>query len=156
MPLNPIILALGIALGCGQTVRMPSDSATGLPATPTVAVSVDSTSLSPGGRLRITVKVTNSSDAPLRLEFSTGCQTDFELLDAQGAVVGESGQMCTEALTRRVLAPRESFTDTHIWVRGLRGSPQPPPGSTSVGIRGVLLATGVRAAASNTVTVALR
>ena len=106
----------------------------------TVRVAVDPATVAPDGRLTITVTATNATNAPRTLEFSSGCTTDYELLDATGAVVTESGQMCTQALTQQTLAPGASLEGTHVLVRGMRGMPALPAGAYQV--RGVLLTMG--------------
>ena len=127
-----------------------SRSASGL----TVAVATDQRSVAPAGRLRIQVTVTNRGSAPIDLKFTSGCQTDYELLDAEGKVIGSSMQMCTQSLGNRTLAPGASFTDTHVWIRGMAGMPQPPAGS-SMRVRGILLADGAETRSEETATVTL-
>lgn len=158
--LSSIVVAT--IVGCSQASQMPSDSGIASSAAAArdqvvrVEVAVDSASIAAKGRLAVTVKVTNAGTVPLALSFSSGCRTDYELLDANGAVIGRSGMMCTEATSEQSLAPGASFTDTHIWVRGLRGMPQPAAGSTNMRLRAVLLATNVgNVAPSNTVSVTL-
>lgn len=157
------LAALGLALGCGQAAHLPSDSnltstraAAAAIARPIVTVSTDSGAVGPGGHLAISVKVVNSGSTPIVLQFNSGCQTDFEILSADGARMGRSGMMCTEALTQRALDPGASFTNTHIWVRGMRGVPQPPERATAFRIRGVLLAASGEILSSNTTTVELK
>ena len=118
-----------------------------------VEVAADPSSVPLRGRLRITVTVTNKSRAPVSLEFSSGCQTDYELLDASGALLGASGEMCTQATGRRTLAPGESFSDSHTWIRGLPGMPQ--ASGTRMLVRGVLLAVGKEIRSESTVRVEL-
>lgn len=105
-----------------------------------VTVTAEPSSVPAGGRLRITVIARNTSSAAIALEFTSGCQTDYELLDAAGTLVGASGEMCTQATTRRTLAAGESFNDVHVWIRGLAGMPQVP--GSELQVRGMLLATG--------------
>jgi Intracellular proteinase inhibitor len=157
------LVTLAVALGCGQAAHVPSDSTSSSTsvAAPTaeaasVTIATDSSSVGPGSHLAVSVKVVNTGRTPLVLHFSSGCQTDFEIQDAQGNPIGRSGMMCTEALTQRALEPGASFTNTHIWVRGMRGVPQAPAGAEAVRIRGVLLATSGEIVSRNTVSVALR
>jgi hypothetical protein len=121
----------------------------------TVEVSTDQTTVDPAGRLTVKVTATNTGKTPASLSFSSGCQTDYELLDASGVVIAQSFQMCTQSLTRRTLAPGASFTDTHVWIRNMAGQPKLPAGSV-VRIRGVLLTQGAGQRSRNTVAVTLQ
>ena len=121
-----------------------------------VTIETDSLSVGPGSHLAVSVKVVNTGRTPIVLYFSSGCQTDYEIQDAQGTRIGRSGMMCTEALTQRALEPGASFTNTHIWVRGMRGVPQPPAGAETMRIRGVLLGTSGEVISTNAVVVALK
>ena len=103
-------------------------------------VAVDPSLVDADGRLRITVTATNTTSAARTLRFSSGCTTDYELLDASDAVVGESGQMCAQALTQETLGAGESLTRTHVLVRGMRG--MPPTAAGVYRVRGVLLTMG--------------
>ena len=102
-----------------------------------VRVAVDPSVVPADGSMRITVTATNATSAARTLQFSSGCTTDYELLDPGGAVVAESGQMCTQALTQETLAPGQALTGTHVLARGVRGMPPTSPGTYRV--RGVLL-----------------
>ena len=104
----------------------------------TVTAVTDRSSVAAGQTLRITVTVTNRSVASRTLRFSSGCQTDYEFLDARGEVAATSRQMCLQALTQRTLEPGESFSDAHTWSRGSIDSPQLAPGDYQ--LRAVLLA----------------
>lgn len=154
-------LALVIASGCGGSqpgpVDAPSSGAevTETPSALTIDVSADQTTVGPAGRLTVKVTVTNAGKTPANLSFSTGCQTDYELLDPSGAVIAQSFQMCTESLTQRTLAPGASFTDSHVWIRTMAGQPKLPAGSV-VRFRGILLTRGAEQRSRNTVTVTLQ
>lgn len=160
MWLNVAAVAIAFAAGCSSgspspstPTQQPEGTVTTSPRALTVAVSTDKSSVPAGGRLSIQVKVTNTGSAPVDLQFTSGCQTDYELLDAAGKEIGSSMQMCTQSLTSRALAPGASFTDSHVWIRGMLGMPQPPAGSMRV--RGVLLATGARLKSDPSATVTL-
>ena len=125
-----------VAVGADATAPPPAGAVEGL----TVTVTTDRPSVPAGQRLRITITVRNTGGERRTLDFTSGCTTDYEFLDAEAdRVVASSLQMCTQALGQRTLAAGESFTDTHVWVRGLLGMPELPAGRYRV--RGVLLAT---------------
>jgi hypothetical protein len=154
--------ALVVAASCvGGSQPAPLDSrSSGADVTETssaltVEVSTDQATLGAAGRLTIKVTTTNTGRTSATLHFSSGCQTDYQLLDPSGAVVGESLQMCTQALTQRTLAPGASFTDTHVWIRGMAGQPKLPAGSV-VQVRGILLTQGAEQRSRNTVAVTLQ
>jgi hypothetical protein len=140
------VIALVAVAGCNggahpeATARQPSTTVTSTASPLEVTVSAEPARVPAGGRLRIVVTVRNRSTAPITLEFTSGCQTDYEFVDASGATVASSGQMCTQAMGSRTLAAGESFSDTHVWIRGLAGMPQVP--GTELRVRGVLLASG--------------
>lgn len=152
-----LALALALALGgaCSSTpgsTDMPADS--GTPATPSpppgagaaqpaaglqVTVTLSPDTVREGETLRIAVTVANRGAAARSVEATSACFTDYEILDAGGAVAATSDQMCAAVMSQRTLAAGESFTDSHSWVRGMRGMPVLPPGRYEA--RGVLLAT---------------
>ena len=149
---SPLVLAVAAlatvaACGGGEPVSSSPANEGAPPGSPNVSESpaapivvraaVDPSVVAADGRLRITVTATNTTSAARTLRFSSGCTTDYELLDASGAVVGESGQMCTQALTQETLGAGETLTGTHVLVRGMRGMPPTAPGV--YGVRGVLL-----------------
>jgi hypothetical protein len=61
---------------------------------------------------KLTYKVTNTSSSTKTWSFSSGCQTNTLLFDANGAVVKnfEITRLCIQALTKIVLAPGQSKT----------------------------------------------
>lgn len=130
-----LLVGLSVAAACSTSQVDGSVASAGL----TVTASTDRSTVRPGEQLQITVKVVNDSSSSRTLRFSSGCQTDFEFLDAGGKVVRSSQQLCLQALTQRTLAPGDSFSDVHAWTRGPLDPPQLTPGSYQV--RGVLLAT---------------
>lgn len=104
-----------------------------------VNIETDRTSVAIGETARFTVTVTNNGSSSRTIDFSTTCQTDFEILDAAGNVATTSMQVCGQALTQRTLAAGASFSETHDWRRGALGQPAL---SGSYQVRGVLLRTG--------------
>lgn len=131
-----ILVSLAAVLGCSGAGVDGSVAANDLAVTATT----DRSSVRPGEQLQITVDVTNNASSSRDLRFASGCQTDFEFLDAQGKVVRSSQQMCTQSLTQRTLVAGESFRGIHTWTRGPMDPPQLVPGSYQV--RGVLLTVG--------------
>lgn len=129
------ISLLSLGLGC-STARVGGEVDAGALA---VTMAADRTSVSAGQTLQITMTVTNTSTSSRTLQFSSGCLTDYEFLDAQGKVVGTSLQVCLQALTQKTLPPGASFTDIHTWTRGPLEPTQLAPGNYQ--LRGVLLAT---------------
>ncbi|HEU4631514.1 MAG TPA: BsuPI-related putative proteinase inhibitor [Gemmatimonadaceae bacterium] len=141
-------LATTAALAAACTSHTSSPTAADGSGSPTVdvsqpadvAVRVDASpaAVAPSGSLHIVVTVTNTDDERHVIEASSGCFTDFELLDARGDVVTRSLQLCPAMMASRTLDPGESFSETHVWKRGLRGMPELPAGTYRV--RGILLA----------------
>jgi len=144
-----LLVALLATAACrgAEPVPSPSDDAGAPSGSPNVSESpaapiavrvlLEPSLVPADGALRITVVARNTSNAARTLRFSSGCTTDWELLDTSGAVVAESGQMCTQALREETLGPGESLTGTHLLVRGMRGTAPSMPGTYRV--RGVLL-----------------
>jgi len=149
MRASSLVLALVAAAACrgGEAVSSTpanegappgSPNVTESPAAPIVVrVALEPSVVAADGRLRITVTATNTTSAERTLRFTSGCTTDWELLDASGAVVTTSMQMCAQAMTQETLAPGASLTGTHVLVRGMLGTAPVPAGVHRV--RGVLL-----------------
>jgi len=117
----------------------------------TVTVSADHDMVPARGTLRITVTVRNAGKTARTLGFTSGCATDYELVDAGGQVAASSDQMCAQAITSRTLAAGGSFSDVHVHVRGLAGVPVLAAGTYT--LRAVLLlATGPVRSAGTPVT----
>lgn len=135
-------LATAAALAAACTSRSSSPTAADVsdlqPSDVVVRVAASQPTVGPSQTVRITVTVTNADDQRRVIEASSACFTDYELLDADGKVVSRSLQMCAAVMARRELAPGESFSETHVWKRGLRGMPEVPPGSYQ--LRGLLRA----------------
>lgn len=93
-----------------------------------------------GDSLHITVTVQNAGRERRTVEATSGCFTDYELLDMAGQVVTRSGQVCAAVMSRRELAPGEAMSESFVWVPGGRGMPAVPPGSYR--LRGLLLQRG--------------
>jgi hypothetical protein len=102
-----------------------------------VVVVADRSTVAAGQDLQITVTVVNNASSARTLEFSSGCLTDFELLDSGGQLVGTSRQVCLQVLTQKTLQASGSFSTSHTLTRGPLGFPQLAPGSYQ--LRGVLL-----------------
>ncbi len=146
---SSLVLVLVVAAACGAPEPVSSSpsnegapsgspNVSESPAGPiTVRVAVEPSLVPADGQMRITVTATNTTSAERTLEFSSGCTTDYELLAPSGAVVAESGQMCTQALKQETLGPGQALTGTHVLARGVRGMPPTSPGTYRV--RGVLL-----------------
>lgn len=105
-----------------------------------VDVATDVSSVPAGHALRITITVSNQSTVTRTLEFSSGCQTDYEFVDSRGGVAATSQQMCVLARTQRTLPAGGGFTDIHTWARQPLEPNQLKPGAYQ--LRGVLLAIG--------------
>jgi len=131
-----ILLVLGLAAGCSSAGVASSVGSGDL----TVTATTDRSSVGPGEQLHITVEVANNSTSSRELRFATGCQTDFEFVDANGNVVRTSQQGCFQSLTQRTLAAGESFSRQHTWTRGAADPPQLVRGTYQ--LRGVLLTMG--------------
>lgn len=140
-----LLLAVAACRGAEPVPSPPDDAAPSgsptvreSPAAPiAVRVLLEPSLVPADGALRITVTATNTTSAARTLEFSSGCTTDYELLAASGAVVAESGQMCTQALTQETLGAGESLTGRHVLQRGM-----PPIAPGVYRVRGVLLTMG--------------
>ncbi|MEP6836362.1 MAG: BsuPI-related putative proteinase inhibitor [Gemmatimonas sp.] len=105
-----------------------------------IAVTVDHDTVAAGAPLRITVTVRNGAPSPRTLSFTSGCATDYELLDAAGTVTATSDQMCAQVITNRTLAASDTLAEVHVLLRGRPGMPVVPPGAYR--LRGVLLLAG--------------
>jgi hypothetical protein len=101
-----------------------------------VSVAVSAPTLRPGAPVRITVTVRNAGAAPLALETPTACVTDYEVLDAAGTVVAQSGLMCLQALTTTTLAPGARRDD--VFTLSLDGLGAPRLAAGRYAVRGVL------------------
>jgi|GEM_PF-3745281 len=93
-----------------------------------------------GETLNITVTTTNTGSEPRTVEATSGCFTDYEILDASGNVVGRSGQMCSAVMSSRALDAGEALSESFAWIVGGRGTTPVQPGQYQ--LRGVLLQPG--------------
>ena len=146
MWMRTLAATAALAAACTSQSGPPTAADVGdtQPSDVVVRVAASQPTVGPTETVRITVTVTNTDDARRVIEASSGCFTDFELLDGSGNVVTRSLQVCPAVMARRELAPGESFSETHVWRRGMRGMPVVPAGSYQ--LRGMLLAR------TNTVT----
>lgn len=82
-----------------------------------LTLSASTARISPGDTVRLTARLTNHTQLPVRLDFSSGCQILFYVENAEGKVVEPSGGGwgCTLALTSLQLAPGETQTRVHAW-----------------------------------------
>ena len=106
-----------------------------LPTRPTqaqfeVSLNLASSSLAPGEPLHFTVAVTNTGDAGGVLHFSSGCGTNFLVLDRGGVIwddLAMSLRVCTANAPTLEFAPGESRTWGGTWDQ------QTPTGPTAAG-----------------------
>lgn len=153
LPPMRLALAAALVLACNPsapvsaTPEPPAGSgtppATTVPATSEaleVTIAPAATQVAAGAPLALTVTVRNRGQATATIPLTSGCATDFEVLDGSDAVVAESGQMCTQVMGQRTLAPGESFVDRFSWAPGTPGMAAVPPGRYR--LRGVLLRQG--------------
>jgi hypothetical protein len=140
MWMRTLAATAALAAACTSQSSSPTaaDVGDGQPSDVVVRVAASQPTVGPAEAVRITVTVTNTDDERHVIEASSGCFTDFELLDASGNVVTTSLQVCPAMMARRELGPGESFSETHVWRRGLRGMPTVPAGTYQ--LRGMLLA----------------
>lgn len=131
-----IFVGLGVVAGCSGSRAGGTVSPIGL----TISATIDRPAVRPGESLQILITVTNTSASKQTLQFSSGCQTDFEFLDSVGKVARSSLQVCPQIVTQRSLEPGAAFSDAHTWTRGPLDPPELAAGSYQ--LRGVLLATG--------------
>ena len=95
-----------------------------------VSLDLASSSLALGEPLHFTVVVTNTGDAGGALSFSSGCGTNFLVLDRSGVIwddLAMSHRLCTADAPTRELAPGESRTWEGTWDQ------RTPTGPTAAG-----------------------
>ena len=105
----------------------------GLPTRPSQArfdVSLDlaSSSIAPGEPLRFTAVVTNTGDAKGVLHFSSGCGSNFLVLDGSGVIwddLAMSKRVCTQDAPTLEFAPGESRTWDGTWSQQTPAGPAP-------------------------------
>lgn len=138
-----------IAVACGREPRIAGgaeggvaegDVTTGASSSLAVSITSSAATVRPGDSLRIIVTVENTGRERRTVEATSGCFTDYELLDPSGQLVARSGQMCTAVMSRRELAPGEELSESFVWIPGGRGMPAVAPGSYH--LRGLLLQRG--------------
>jgi hypothetical protein len=108
-------------LGCSRTQAPVQDSvveAEGLSATMGVETGAD--------LVRLTLHVTNTTAAPIELEFTSGQRYDFQIAEVSGELVGETlwtwsmDKSFMQALGTETLAPGGSLRFTEEWQAGGR------------------------------------
>ncbi len=89
-----------------------------------LTLSASTARISPGDTVRLTARLTNHTQLPVRLDFSSGCQILFYVENAEGKVVEPSGGGwgCTLALTSLQLAP--GSYRAYATLSGTRGGKQ--------------------------------
>lgn len=116
----PLVLAALLLAGCadppsspGTDVRrlLPLDSGLQL------GITVSPTRIQVGDSARVTVTLTNRSDAPITLHFGSGCQLHYEVRTPAGDSVPPEGggHACTQALTSLSLQPGETSAQHFRW-----------------------------------------
>jgi hypothetical protein len=105
-----------------------------------VRVTTDKAAYVMGEAIAVTLVVTNPTDAPITLNFSSGQQYDFIVRDAMGAEVWRwsRGRGFIQALTALTLQPRETELFTERWDQrrnvGQEGQPVPPGAYSVTGV----------------------
>jgi hypothetical protein len=116
-----LLLAAGAVLGCSRNEVPVQDSiveAEGLSATMGVETGAD--------LVRLTLHVTNTSGAPIDLEFTSGQRYDFQIAEVDGDLVGETlwtwsmDKSFMQALGTETLEPGGSLRFTEEWPAGGR------------------------------------
>jgi hypothetical protein len=105
------------------TVRVARSGPFGARAGVSVSVAHDrqptgagSPGLLPGDTLRVTVTLANSTDAPVTLEFPSGCQLGFTLRDNEWRTLTPSpARACHQALSTRTVPANGSYSETLVW-----------------------------------------
>lgn len=124
--LGPVLLLLALAGGCSVRPAASGAEPDGLLASLQASAFGDSVSF--------VLQVTNTTGAPVELEYRSGQRFDF-VVERDGAEVWRwsDGQMFTQALGRESLPPGETLTFSATWT--------PPPGTAGeFTARGILTA----------------
>lgn len=116
------LVAAALVAGCSQNqdpvVEESVVESEGLSATMSVETGADA--------VRLTLHVTNTSGAPIELEFTSGQRYDFQVAEVDGAVIGETlwtwsmDKSFMQALGTETLAPGASLSFTEEWSAGGR------------------------------------
>lgn len=82
-----------------------------------LGIAVSPARIQVGDSARVTVTLTNRTDAPVTLHFGSGCQLHYEVTTLAGDPVPPQGggYMCTAALTTLSLEPGETETQHFRW-----------------------------------------
>jgi hypothetical protein len=116
-----LLCAGAVVLACGPRAQSAASSDSSI--AESIRSGSDSTALasslnvSVGDEVRLSIHVTNSTDRPIELRFSSGQTHDFVILDASGAEVWRwsAERMFTQALQTRSLAAGESISYEERW-----------------------------------------
>ena len=114
------LVALAGLLGCSRSQGPAMEESVvaieGLSATMGVETGADA--------VRLTLHVTNTSGAPIELEFTSGQRYDFQVAEVDGDLVGETlwtwsmDKSFMQALGSETLAPGGSLSFTEEWSSG--------------------------------------
>ena len=117
-----LLCAGAVVLACGpraqSTVSSAADSA-GVSA-PDGTVIASSLDVAVGSDVRLTLHITNTSDQPLELRFSSGQTHDFAVTDSTGRELWRwsADRMFTQALQTRVIGAGQSVNYEERWNPG--------------------------------------
>jgi hypothetical protein len=108
-----VVVGALLAAGCGSSTE-PNPSVL----QPTLTATASATDVA------LVFTVTNTTTAPVRLDFNSGQQYDFIVRSNADAVVWQwsAGMGFTQALTSRTLAPGETAAYTEHWTPTAKGS----------------------------------
>lgn len=113
LPLVPLLL---LGLACAPPAE-PEAGADGGGAAPPLLASMQATT--EGGAVRFVLQVTNTTSAPIALEFPSGQSFDFVVLQGGREVWRWSAdRMFTQALRSETLAPGATLTYEERWEPG--------------------------------------
>lgn len=115
------VLSLAAFAGC-------NDSPTEVVGTVELQAVLSQSSVRPSEPLGWELILTNTSPRTVRLDFSSGCLYNFEVLQGSTVIWSLSAiVLCTDALTSLELQPGESRRTSGTWPgRDLSGNPLPP------------------------------
>ena len=109
-----IALALAVAMGCQPAEpQLMSAADPTIPVETVVAVSPGVIGASDTSVFTVTVR--NTAAHPITIEFGSGCQIGYQVLDLSDDVVSPFGVLCTAAITYLTLEAGASETRTFEW-----------------------------------------